>query len=180
MRVNQILYSNTFQTFLNSLSFVLTIACFILTILLPLPYHQEPPGIISLQGYQLGISDTSQFQREAPPIIALAVLVPFLCGLIFMLLYRITYIKSKNEVKREIGENVKFDYISNEIKNDWELSIENHINTKKHRETEMEIARKKAFIEMTKKNQEMEEKLNKLLESVNEKSNKTTKEKDMI
>ena len=44
----------------------------------------------------------------------------------------------------------------------------------------MEIARKKAFIEMTKKNQEMEEKLNKLLESVNEKSNKTTKEKDMI
>lgn len=179
MRVNQILYSNTFQAFLNSISFVLTIVCFILTILLPLPYHQEPPGIISLQGYVNG-DNIAQFQKEAPPIIALGVLVPFLCGIIFMLLYRITYVKSKNEVKREIGENVKFDYISNEIKNDWELSIENHINTRKHRETEMEIARKKAFIEMTKKNQEMEEKLNKLLESVNEKSNKTTKEKDMI
>lgn len=170
MRVNQILYSNTFQAFLNSLSFFMTIACFMLTILLPLPYQQEKPGGISLE----------PDPTKAPPIIALAVLVPFLCGLIFMLLYKITYIKSKNEVKREIGENVKFDYISNEIKNEWELSIENHINTKKHRETEMEIARKKAFIEMTKKNQEMEEKLNKLLESVNEKSNKTTKEKDMI
>lgn len=178
MRVNQIIYSNTFQAFLNSMSFALTIMCFILTILLPLPYHQEPAGVISLQGYEG--KNLEQFQREAPPIIALAVLVPFLCGLIFMLLYKITYVKSKNEVKREIGENVKFDYISNEIKNEWELSIENHINTKKHRETEMEIARKKAFIEMTKKNQEMEEKLNKLLESVNEKSNKTTKEKDMI
>lgn len=170
MRVNQILYSNTFQAFLNSLSFFGAIACFMLTILLPLPYKQEPAGGISLE----------QDPTKAPPIIALAVLVPFLCGIIFMLLYRITYVKSKNEVKREIGENVKFDYISNEIKNDWELSIENHINTRKHRETEMEIARKKAFIEMTKKNQEMEEKLNKLLESVNEKSNKATKEKDMI
>lgn len=170
MRVNQLLYSNTFQAFLNSLSFFLTIACFMLTILLPLPYHQEQPGGISLESCP----------EKAPPIIALAVLVPFLCGIIFMLLYRLTYVKSKNEVKREIGENVKFDYISNEIKNEWELNIENHINTKKHRETEMEIARKKAFIEMTKKNQEMEEKLNKLLESVNEKSNKTTKEKDMI
>lgn len=171
MRVNQIIYSNTFQAFLNSMSFFLTIACFMLTILLPLPYQQEPAGGISLE----------PDPTKAPPIIALAVLVPFLCGLIFMLLYKITYVKSKNEVKREIGENVKFDYISNEIKNEWELSIENHINTKKHRETEMEIERKKMFLELTKKNREMEEKLEKMVRSLeNEKPNTKSKEKDMI
>lgn len=166
MRVNQVIYSSNFQSFVNTTCFFGYIAFFILTILLPLPYHQEPAGVISVQGFVKGVSSVEQFQREAPPIIALCVLIPFLMGVICLLLYKITYIKSKNEVKKEISENVKYDYISNELKNDWEMDMEQHINNRKHRESKLELERQKSFLEITKKNRDMEAQIKKLMEEM--------------
>ena len=41
MRINALYYSKKFQSFLNTFAFIFMICCFILTILLPLPYKGE-------------------------------------------------------------------------------------------------------------------------------------------
>lgn len=149
MRINQIIHSNWFQALVNSLSFLFMVACFILTILLPLPYHQEKPGGISLQ----------PDPALAPPIIALCVVVPFSWGIIFLLLYKLTYKKSKHEVLNEMRENVEFDFISNEKKHTWEIDIENHIFDKKIRKAELEIKKKQQYIELKQRQDDMDKKI---------------------
>lgn len=149
MRINQIIHSNWFQAFINTISFLSMIICFFLSILLPLPYHQEDPGGISLQPNP----------ELAPPIIAICVVVPFSWGIIFLLIYKVTYKKSKHEVLKEMSENVEFDFISNEKKHSWQMDIENHVFDRKIKEAEMEIKKKEQYIALKQKQDKIDKKI---------------------
>lgn len=171
MRVNQVYFSKAFQTFINTFSFVMFICCMLLTILLPLPYRGERPGGITLQ----------PDPTLAPPIIALCVVVPFLCGIIFYLLFRITYKKSIQEVKNEFQENVSFNLIDSETIFKWENQLEEFTATKALKKAETEKKKQENFLRI----QKMKDKIIKEiaeLEKANEntKSNNHTKEKNMV
>ncbi len=149
MRINQITNSDKFQGFLNTFSFLMMLLCFAAVILLPLPYKREEPGGISLQ----------PDPKKAPPIIALCVVVPFLGGIIFLLIYKITYKKSKSEVLKELDENVEFNFISNETKYQWEMELETHTQNKKEREIEIALKRKENYLKMKQKERELDRKI---------------------
>lgn len=149
MRINHITHSNGFKAFLNGFSFLMMLVCFAATILLPLPYRREEPGGISLEPNP----------HKAPPIIALAVLVPFLCGVIFYLLYRLTYKKTKAEVLQELDENVEFNFITNETKYAWELELEAHSHSKKERRLEVELKRKENYLKMKQRELELDQRI---------------------
>lgn len=171
MRVNNLFYSKGFQAFINTLSFLLMISCFALTILLPLPYKQEDPGGISLEPNP----------NDAPPIISLCVVVPFLCGVIFLLIYKITYKKTKMEVLKEFGENVEFDFISNETKHKWELDIEGYVMDRKIRQAELELDKKLKYVQLKQKEKEVEIKIDEMIKGVrNETSDEQPKEEDNV
>lgn len=171
VRVNNLFYSKGFQAFINTISFLFMMCCFALTILLPLPYKQEAPGGISLEPDPL----------LAPPIIALCVVVPFLSGVIFLLIYKITYKKTKMEVLKEFGENVEFDFISNETKHKWELDIEGHVMDRKIRRAELELDKKLKYIELKQKEQEVEIRIEEMVKGVKrETTNEEPKEEDNV
>lgn len=171
VRVNNIFYSKGFQAFINTLSFLLMMCSFCLTILLPLPYKQEQPGGISLEPDPI----------EAPPIIALCVVVPFLFGIICLLIYKITYKKTKMEVLKEFGENVEFDFISNETKHKWELDIEGHVMDRKIRRAELELDKKLKYIQLKQKEQEVETRIEEMVKGVKrETTNENPKEEDNV
>lgn len=146
MRVNQILYSKPFISFVNTMAFILSICCFLLVILLPLPYHREPPGTISL----------ATDPNIAPYVIVICVVIPFQMGIIFQLIYKLTYKKSKQELLNELGENVKFGYITNETKWDWELDVENNALLQQKRIAELKKKRRDMYQEIKNKEKELE------------------------
>lgn len=79
-----------------------------------------------------------------------------------MLGYKITYVKSRNEVRKELNENVRFDYISNEIKNEWELNLDAHVNNKLFKEKESEIKKKQNWLDLKEKELKMLDKIEKM------------------
>lgn len=173
MRVNQVYFSKGFQTFINTLAFVLFICCLILTILLPLPYYGEKPGGISLQ----------PDPTLAPPIIALCVIVPFLCSIIFYLVFKITYKKSIQEVKNEFQENVSFNLIDTETVFKWENQLEEFSANKALKKAETEKARQENFLKIEKTKEKIKKEiaeLERLKNETNRQSNPNTKEKDMV
>ena len=163
MRVNQIFYNPRVQSWINTISFILFVACFLLTILLPLPYHQEKAGAISLE----------PDPDKAAPIIALAVLIPFLMGIIFFLIFKITYRKSLQEVKNEFQENVAFQLIDNETTFKWEQELEEFKLDKIKRKKELEAKELAHYHKLKKLEEEF------LLEH-EERVNKVTKEENPV
>lgn len=172
MRVNALYFSPKFQSFLNTSSFVLMIMCFLLTILLPLPYMGEQPGGISLQPNP----------ELAPPIIAICVMIPFLIGVIFYLIFKITYQKSIQEVKSEFQENVSFNLIDTKTIFDWENQLEEFSASKVLRKTELEKKKYEQFLKVQKIKEKMDKELLELekLKNENNRTNQTTKEKTTI
>lgn len=149
MRINQLTHSQGFITFINTISFILSICCFILVILLPLPYHRENPGTISLC--------TDPYL--APYVIVICVLIPFLLGVIFQLIYKMTYKKSKQELLSELNENVANGFITNETKWNWEFDVEDHQLWLQERKAELKKKRKQKFMELKRKESEIIEKI---------------------
>lgn len=175
MRVNQVYFSRGFQTFINTFSFVMFICCMILTILLPLPYFGESPGGISLQPNP----------DLAPPIIALCVIVPFLCGIIFYLIFRITYKKSIQEVKNEFQENVSFNLIDSETVFKWENQLEEFTANKALKKAETEKRKQENFLKIEKMKEKIIKEIAELERIKNEtaqskQSNTHSKEKNMV
>lgn len=172
MRVNQVYYSKAFQTFINTFSFVMFICCMLLTILLPLPYRGEQPGGISLQPNP----------QLAPPIIALCVMIPFLCGIIFYLIFRITYRKSIQEVKSEFQENVSFNLIDSETIFKWENQLEEFTASKALKKAETEKKRQENFLKIEKMKEKIIKEIAELEKIKNEtaQSNTNPKEKNMV
>lgn len=150
MRINQITHSKGFISFVNTMSFILSVCCFILVVLLPLPYHQETPGTISL------CTDPNL----APYVIVICVLIPFLCGIIFQLIYKMTYKKSKQELLNELNENVANGFITNETKWNWEFDVEDHQLWLQERQAELRKKRKEKFMQLKQKEKELVEKIN--------------------
>lgn len=164
MRVNQIYFSPKFQSFLNTASFVLMIVCFLLTLLLPMPYEGEPAGAISLQ----------KNPELAPPIIVICVVIPFLLGIIFYLVFRITYIKSIDEVKSEFQENVSFNLIDTETVFKWENQVEEFNASKVLKKAETEKKKQEHILKLKKMEEKLkqeEEKLRKEIEVLRGKEN---------
>lgn len=172
MRINQIYFSNWFQSFLNTFSFIMFISCMILTILLPLPYQGEDPGGISLQPNP----------DLAPPIIALCVLVPFLVGMIFYLLFKITYKKSIQEVKNEFQENVSFNLIDTETVFKWENEVESFGAAKALKKAETEKKRQENFLKIQKIQEKVKKEIAELerIKNENERIINNPKEKTVV
>lgn len=145
MRINQFLHSKGFISFVNGTSFILSLICFILVILLPLPYHREPPGTISL----------CNDPEKAPLVIVICVIIPFQSGIIFQLIYKITYKKSKQELLNELTQNVAHGYITNETKYKWEFDVEKHQLDEQEQKALFEKKRKEKFIELKKQEEDI-------------------------
>lgn len=149
MRVNTFYFSDKFQSFLNTFSFIMFIICMLLTILLPLPYKNELPGGISLQ----------PDPNLAPPIIALCVLIPFLLGMNFFLIFKVTYKKSVNEVKKEFQENVTFNLIDTQTVHKWENELTDFGLSKELRKVEAEKRQQEQFINLQKKKAKLQKEM---------------------
>lgn len=170
MRVNQVYFSKGFQTFINTFSFIMFVCCMLLTILLPLPYYGEKPGGISLQPNP----------DLAPPIIALCVMVPFLVGIIFYLIFRITYKKSIQEVKNEFQENVSFNLIDSETIFKWETQLEEFTANKALKKAETEKKKQENFLKIEKMKEKIVKEIAELERIKNETANTNSKEKNMV
>lgn len=155
MRINQITHSKGFVSFVNTMSFIFSVCCFILVILLPLPYHREPPGTISL------CTDPD----KAPFVIVICVFIPFLSGVIFQLIYKMTYKKSKQELLNELTENVANGFITNETKWNWEFDVENHQLWLQERYADLIERRKQKYMELKRKEKSLIEKVQDISET---------------
>lgn len=194
MRINALYYSKKFQSFLNTFAFIFMICCFILTILLPLPYHGEDttawvikpvdavlddqgklvtPAIEGVRGYGITFEPRGDY---APPVIAICVLVPFLTGIISYLIFKITYIKSINEVKQEFQENISFNLIDTKTVIDWENQVESFKSGKALRKAEQDYLRKENAIKLIKMEEDIKKKIDKMNKELVANENKGIKQ----
>lgn len=137
MRVNDIYTHPKFKSIINTISFVLSIVCLMLVILLPEPYNKPN---------EIAINNTIVGSIEGNLTIAICVLVPMLFSIIFFLLFKITYRKTFREVQDELDENVKFQFMDSETKFKWEYDLEHYKVEKLLRKAENE--RKKEEIKL--------------------------------
>lgn len=115
MRVNDIYTHPKFKSFINTLSFVLSIISLILVILLPQPYHKPN---------EIAINRTFVGTLEGNLTIAICVMVPLLFSIISFLIFKATYKKTLREVQDELDENVRFQFMDSETKFKWEYDLE--------------------------------------------------------